>query len=192
MPSPITITGLPQLSQSAGFAILLSEEFLLELQQNNEYPIRSDSDHSKLLFKIFLTYLSSGISEATGEIYLTREQEITARFLKLVDEAGTMQKRINEYARLLQVSPNNLNRIIKKHTGFSPIGYVHQRFVLLAKKLALETPLSMKEIAYKLGFEDAAHFSKFFKINAGINFSAYKRASLEGQNINSRRPVHRS
>jgi AraC-like DNA-binding protein len=55
---------------------------------------------------------------------------------------------------------------------------VHQRFILSAKKLALETPLSMKEIAYKLGFEDAAHFSKFFKINAGINFSAYKRNSI--------------
>jgi AraC family transcriptional regulator, transcriptional activator of pobA len=33
----------------------------------------------------------------------------------------------------------------------------------------------MKEIAYSLGFDNLAHFSKYFKTNSGINFTDFKR-----------------
>lgn len=36
----------------------------------------------------------------------------------------------------------------------------------------------MKEIAYSLGFLDSAHFSRFFKTFAGINFSEFKRGGV--------------
>jgi AraC family transcriptional activator of pobA len=35
--------------------------------------------------------------------------------------------------------------------------------------------VSMKEIAYSLGFDNLAHFSKYFKTNGGINFTDFKR-----------------
>jgi len=35
--------------------------------------------------------------------------------------------------------------------------------------------MSMKEIAYHLGFDNLAHFSKFFKNNCGVNFTAFKK-----------------
>jgi AraC family transcriptional activator of pobA len=44
--------------------------------------------------------------------------------------------------------------------------------------MALYTGCSMKEIAYELGFLDAAHFSKFFKVVTGVNFSAFKKEKL--------------
>jgi AraC family transcriptional regulator, transcriptional activator of pobA len=34
----------------------------------------------------------------------------------------------------------------------------------------------MKETAYLLGFDDLAHFSKFFKNLAGINYSDFRKA----------------
>jgi AraC-like DNA-binding protein len=36
----------------------------------------------------------------------------------------------------------------------------------------------MKEIAYSLGFDNLAHFSKFFKSNSGVNFTDYKKGIL--------------
>jgi AraC family transcriptional activator of pobA len=36
----------------------------------------------------------------------------------------------------------------------------------------------MKEVAFQLGFEDVAHFSKFFKTVCGKNFSTYKKERL--------------
>lgn len=37
------------------------------------------------------------------------------------------------------------------------------------------TDKSSKEVAYELGFEDAAHFSHFFKKNTGQNITAFKK-----------------
>jgi AraC-like DNA-binding protein len=33
----------------------------------------------------------------------------------------------------------------------------------------------MKEVAYSLGFEDIAHFSRFFKNTAGMNFTDFRK-----------------
>jgi len=44
-----------------------------------------------------------------------------------------------------------------------------------AKRLALYSQVSMKEIAYGLGFDNLAHFSKYFKTNSGSNFTDFKR-----------------
>jgi AraC-like DNA-binding protein len=33
----------------------------------------------------------------------------------------------------------------------------------------------MKEIAYNLGFDNLAHFSKFLRNNCGMNFTDYKK-----------------
>jgi AraC-like DNA-binding protein len=34
----------------------------------------------------------------------------------------------------------------------------------------------MKEIAWRLGFDEPAHFSKFFKMNCGKSFRDFKRS----------------
>jgi AraC-like DNA-binding protein len=68
-----------------------------------------------------------------------------------------------------------LNRIVKKLSGFPVSYHIQQQIVLEAKRLAHYSDRSMKEIAYMLGFEDLAHFSKFFKNNSGMNFSNFKK-----------------
>ena len=40
---------------------------------------------------------------------------------------------------------------------------IHERVIAEAKRLVYYTDKSIKEVADELGFEDVAHFSKFFK-----------------------------
>jgi AraC-like DNA-binding protein len=40
---------------------------------------------------------------------------------------------------------------------------IHERVIAAAKRLVYYTDKSIKEVADELGFEDLAHFSKFFK-----------------------------
>ena len=95
--------------------------------------------------------------------------------MELLDKNFKEKKMVAEYAAQLLVTPNYLNRIIKNITGFSAGHHIRQRIVLEAKRLGLYTAAGMKEIAYKLGFIDSAHFSKFFKTYAGLNFSEFKK-----------------
>ena len=88
------------------------------------------------------------------------------------------KKMVADYAAELFITPNYLNGIIKKMTGFSAGYHIRQRVVLEAKRLGRYSDAGMKEIAYSLGFEDSSHFSKFFKAVAGMNFSDFKKERL--------------
>jgi AraC family transcriptional regulator, transcriptional activator of pobA len=131
------------------------------------------------LLRIFLIYISYDKSFFSN----CRDQELTRRFIQLVDQA-TVKKTIEEYASELQISRNYLSRTFKKCSGQSPVRYIQQRFIHTAKQLACQTPLSMKEVGYRLGFDDPAHFSKFFKMNTGLNFTEYKKQVLARTEIN--------
>lgn len=87
---------------------------------------------------------------------------------------------VTDYADELIVTPNYLNEVIKKITGFPASHHIQQRIVLEAKRQAAYSNLSMKEVAYQLGFDDMAHFSKFFKNASGQSFTDFKKA-LVGQ-----------
>lgn len=87
---------------------------------------------------------------------------------------------VKDYARLLHVTPNYLNETVKQRTGY-PAGYhVRQRIILEAKKMIAYSGLCSKEIAWTLGFWDIAHFSRFFKTNAGMNVSEFRNGLLSG------------
>ncbi|MCW3111245.1 MAG: helix-turn-helix protein, partial [Segetibacter sp.] len=65
--------------------------------------------------------------------------------------------------------------IVKKTSGTPASDHIKHRIVLEAKRHAAYSDVSMKEIAYSLGFDDVAHFSKYFKNATGINFTDFKK-----------------
>jgi AraC-like DNA-binding protein len=87
---------------------------------------------------------------------------------------------LSSYADAVHVSPAHLNENVKRVSGVSAGRHIRQRIVLEAKYNARTTALTMKEVAFKLGFTDSAHFSKFFKKNSGVNFSDFMKVSPPG------------
>jgi YesN/AraC family two-component response regulator len=118
------------------------------------------------------------LEEFVAGVGQTRETELVNRFLELLDKNFREDKMVSVYAGQLLVTPNYLNKIVKKGTGFSAGHHIRQRVILEAKRMARFSDSGMKEIAYNLGFLDSAHFSKFFKSVAGTNFSEFKKESL--------------
>ena len=82
---------------------------------------------------------------------------------------------VAEYADDLCVTRSYLNKVVKKVSGFTASQIIQQCIIHEAKKQAIKSGTSMKQIAYNLGFDDSAHFSKFFKSNSGMNFTNYKK-----------------
>ena len=78
---------------------------------------------------------------------------------------------------MLSVSANYLNVTVKKVSGYPVSYHIQQQIIQEAKRQAVYTDKSMKEIAYQLGFEAITHFSKFFKKNEGSNFSLYRKTT---------------
>lgn len=116
--------------------------------------------------------LASAFIGMIAEIYEANEPEhkkensrpdmITREFKKLLRLNFKTVKNPSEYASLLCLSLSYLNEVVKAMTGF-PVSYlIHQEIILEAKRLLYYSELSVKEIAFSLGYEDHAYFSRLF------------------------------
>jgi len=153
-----------------GIVLKMIKEF------QNEYSHKVEL--LKRYFKIFLIYLSRRADQNFASTEQSREAELVKSFMELLDKNFKEKKMVAEYAGQLLVTPNYLNRIVKKITGHSAGHHIRQRVVLEAKRMGRYSGAGMKEIAYDLGFLDSAHFSRFFKTFGGMNFSEFKRGGL--------------
>lgn len=97
-----------------------------------------------------------------------------SNFNKLVDLHFKEEKSVSFYASLLNISANYLNILCKKNLNISATQLIQERSILEAKRLLQSSDLSIKEIAYELGFVDHAYFSNFYKNKTGLTPTQFK------------------
>jgi len=98
-----------------------------------------------------------------------------AAFRLLLDRHYRSERAVAFYAGRLGVSETHLNRICRAAFGTSALGAISRRLMLEASRDLTFTVLSVKEIAYSLGFEDPAYFTRFFTRHAGETPTAFRR-----------------
>jgi AraC family transcriptional regulator, transcriptional activator of pobA len=94
---------------------------------------------------------------------VSRLFQITQQFKKLLMDKIKHEKRPAFYAHQLNISETYLNEAVKEITGFTATYWLMNEVIVEAKRLLAYSPLSVKEIAYDLGYEDHVYFSKLFK-----------------------------
>ena len=87
-------------------------------------------------------------------------------------------KKVKTYARELSVTAAHLNDAVKRLSGFCAGYHIRRRIVLEARRRAVHSGDNMKQIAYALGYHDAAHFSRLFKTIYGKRFLDFKKEKL--------------
>jgi AraC family transcriptional regulator, transcriptional activator of pobA len=103
-----------------------------------------------------------------------RQAEIVRHFKNDVETHFKNWHQVGDYAEVQHLTSNYLNEIIKSETGTSAKDFILNRLILEAKRLARFSDMTAKEIAYALGYEDTAQFSKFFKKCEGITFTTFR------------------
>lgn len=147
----------------------------------HEYEKSSDL-RPDLLFAyigVLLLYISMLFESEPRIDFLGREREIVARFTDLVKRHFAQKKMVSDYASELFISPNYLNQVVKKITGYTASYHIQQRVIFEAKRRAVAPGFKLKEIAYALGFEDCGHFSKFFKKKCGMTYTRFRREAIQ-------------
>lgn len=86
-----------------------------------------------------------------------------ARFRALVEAHFTREHSVEFYARRLGLSPRALTMRLHRSTGKSARHLIHERILLEAKRLLVQSPDPVAEIGYSLGFEDPNYFARFFR-----------------------------
>ena len=99
-------------------------------------------------------------------------------FNNLIEQHFHTHRNVHFYANELHIHQNHLNHIVKKATGLTAKQTITNRLIIEAKYLLFSTELSIKEIAYKLGFEDPNYFHSFFKKEQTITPLQYRHQFL--------------
>ena len=103
------------------------------------------------------------------------------RFRALVDERFRDQPTLGEFAAEIGITTTQLNRVCRAVLGHPALAVLHARLCLEAQRELAYTTLSIKHIAYKLGFSDAGYFTRFFERETGTPPSAWRAEALTRQ-----------
>ncbi len=104
--------------------------------------------------------------------------DLIRRFNVLVDINFKTKRKVKDYADMMHKSPKTLSNLFSIYNQKSPQQIIQERVVLEAKRAILFTDKQTQEIAYDLGFEDPAYFSRYFKKVAGISPSEFREAHV--------------
>jgi AraC-like DNA-binding protein len=134
-------------------------------------PALQQVTSSAALYIMSLLYSAQQPGQAGGQEVARAIHEAMHRMADPSLPAPPMAK----LARSLGVSYTWFRRMFTQHTGLSPHQYRIQIRLGRARTLLSETTLTVKEIAYRCGFESEHYFSRLFKRKAGLAPGEWRR-----------------
>lgn len=143
---------------------LINEELL---SQPYQYLISIRSRIELILVEINRAKVNRG-----DEIY--KPDALFLKFLELVRANFRNNFSLNHFANLLGTTEAKLNEQSKLHTGKTAQNVMYGLIISEAKRLLAYHNLSVKEVAYELGFNDPFYFSNFFKKHTRQSPKTYK------------------
>lgn len=167
-----------RLTLSAGRAEALGQ-VVEELRAEYEVDDGLREEMLRMQLKRFIIICTRVAREYFGIAGPQEQQfDIVRRFYVLVDEHFRTLRRVQDYAELLHRSPKTLSNLFAACRRPSPLSVIRDRVNAEARRLLLYTNRSAKEIAYLLGYEDAAAFSRFFAQMNGESITSFRTRTL--------------
>jgi AraC family transcriptional regulator, transcriptional activator of pobA len=102
------------------------------------------------------------------------ELSLYQQFMTLLEHDFACHHDVQYYAKALHTSRFTLSKILGRILGRPTKQLIEERIILEAKRYLHYTDLSIKEIAFALGYTDLFHLSKTFKRSVGIAPHAFR------------------
>lgn len=158
---------------------LCDDSFKLLKYEFNAIKDELDADHSlqeviSARAAVIAAIVSKEAENIFTDVKVFQSHPRLAKFNLLIDQFFKEEKLVAFYASNLNISANYLNILCKKNLDVSATQLIQQRVLLEAKRLLQSTDLSIKEIAFELGFVDHAYFSNFFKSQTEITPTEFR------------------
>ena len=99
---------------------------------------------------------------------------LTEQYKNALSQHIYQKQKISDYADMLAVTPNHLNKCVKNTLGKSAHDLLSEMLILEAKVLLKQTNMTVSEIAYKIGRNEISDFARFFKTQTGMKPSEYR------------------
>lgn len=102
-----------------------------------------------------------------------------AEVLKYIDGHYTENIRLEELAQIMSISTMYFSNAFKSTFNISPKQYILNKRLAKSQQLLIESELSVKDIAYAVGFDNENYFSEFFSSKMGISALKFRNRKIE-------------
>lgn len=101
-------------------------------------------------------------------------QQQLEKFLELLEAHISTHKQVSQYADKMNLTPYQLNSIIKATLGKTCSEIINEYIILETKRYLLATANQVTQIADHLGYEDISYFIRFFKKQTGYSPEVFR------------------
>ncbi|MBR1687080.1 MAG: helix-turn-helix domain-containing protein [Prevotella sp.] len=143
---------------------------IIHLYQSAYEAAVAEAAYSQQLLAGIVNHLIGMMYSLERNIELGKNQaqvDMVNRARLRIREALESDLTIHQVAEELCVSYSNFRKLFKEYTGLSPATYQQDLRLQRAKELLTTTDLTIKDIAYRLGFDSPDYFSAKFKKKMG-------------------------
>jgi AraC-like DNA-binding protein len=151
---------------------------IVQMSKDSMIDAPSEDVHTLLRYQLYVLVTWLGVIHDRRRVYDTSHSHALLRFTrfqKLVEEHFAEWSHVSEYAISLGCTERSLTRATTTAVGVSAKSFISARINLEAKRLLVHTDFPLCIIAEKLGFEEATHFSKFFKRETGCTPTEFRQ-----------------
>ncbi|WP_435262987.1 AraC family transcriptional regulator [Tenacibaculum sp. nBUS_03] len=148
---------------------------LKELEQKNE-------NYEDVVMHFFLGFLFQieRINKAQQNTSFSTNSDFKkiVEFKQLILDKIDQNLGIQSIADSLSISSKKLTSITKAHTSLTPANLIKELKILEAKRMLSNHNISIKEVAYSLGFDQPTYFTKFFKKEVQLTPKEFQKSIL--------------
>jgi AraC-like DNA-binding protein len=140
---------------------------IFELVQNQQplYQVRASS--------LVLTLIAEILAHERKTVQHSNSETLVEKAKFFMEENITREVDLNGFGEMLGVSTSHLNSVFKSYTAMTPYQYFISIKIRKAKEMLESGDWSIKEVAFRLGFDDQYYFSRLFKKKTGISPSRW-------------------
>ena len=155
-----------KLCDHSGILRWLFEQICIEHGFENKISSHLSKLYAQAIILQFIKYLSAN--------ELSSEFAILERIQDYIQQNVSSNITPPQLAAMCNISKSYLHRLFMKHLNTTPVHYINQTRITIAKNLLATTDYSIQKIAHSIGFNDAAYFTRVFKKLAGITPSKFR------------------
>jgi AraC-like DNA-binding protein len=145
----------------------------LELRERREGYREAALAHLTLL----LVGVSRLAAEVVGDLRLN-DEPLLAEVFGFIEEHYHEPISLRDVARAVNLSRGHLTTVVRRKTGRTVLEWVAERRMAQARRLLVETDLSVEEVGRRVGYVDAGYFVRSFRSTHGATPLGWRRSSV--------------
>lgn len=149
-------------------------EFLAQVCKMIVQELETTKPDQQVVLFLFQSLLLKLLKSSVRKKGLSRQFDIAVSFRALVNSHYSEHYNINDYANLLNISSNYLNRCIQHVWNKSAKQFVQEFIIIQSQKYLQDFSAPISAVAYHLNFSDPSYFGRLFKKIIGVSPHEYR------------------